>query len=153
MVILERNDNGKKILNGYSAEDIQRYFDSVPEGDVEYGLKHKEYEETIYRDVIDGQGFVELYKSPYGETIASIAVSVHPDARHKGVGTRLVNKAEEAMDELGIARIEWYCRKANVASVRLAKKCGFEVDEEFSTSDWYVLTYNKNNNEWSESNK
>ena len=133
----------QKILNGYSAEDVQKYFDSVPEGDVEYGLKHKDYKETIYRDISNGQGFVELYKSPEGDGIASIAVSVHPNARRKGLATKLVNGAKDSMTKLGVNRIEWYCKKTNESSVQLAKKCGFMIDEELSTSDWYVLTYDK----------
>lgn len=133
--------NENKILNGYTVQDIQKLFDSIPKCDVSYGQKHKDYKETIYRDMVPGKAFIELYKSPEGEDIASIAIEVHPDYRSQGLGTKLVKAAISNMSNLGINRIEWYCNKSNTASVKLAEKCGFKIDNKFSNKDKYTLYY------------
>ena len=135
-----------KVLNGYSAQDVQRYFDSVPKGDSEYGLKHKDYKETIYRDVPDGKGFIEFYRLPEERHVASIAISVHPNERHKGIASSMIEKGKAHMGELGIDRLEWYCKKSNKASVNLALKNGFKVDKLHSNSEWYTMYYKKDSN-------
>jgi len=129
------------MLNGYSVNDIQDIFDSIPDGDSEYGLKHKDYKECIYRDVEPSKGFIELYKSPNGDGIASVAIVVHPEYRHQGIATSLVKKAIAAMGKLKIGRIEWYCKGSNIASIKLAESCGFKIDEQFCNDEWITLYY------------
>ena len=84
-----------------------------------------------------------MYKTDYGDNIASIAIDVHPDYRGQGVGKKLVNDAKKNMDKLKVDRLEWYCEKSNKPSVALAKSCGFNIDKNLSTKDWYTLYYNK----------
>lgn len=134
----------RTITNGYTAKDVQKYFDSIPKGDVEYGLKHKNYKETIYRDMAPGRkGFIEMYKSHEDPKLASIAVSVHPSYRNKGYASKLLEKAKLNMNDLNIDRLEYYVKKSNLPSVALAQKCGFKVDNNFSTEDWYTLFYGR----------
>lgn len=144
-LVASNSSSGKKrkILNGYTADDVQRLFDSIPKGDVSYGQKHKDYKETIYRDMYPGKAFIEMYKSPEGDGIASVAIDVHPKYRSQGLGTKLVKRAINNSKKLGINRIEWYCDKTNTGSIKLAQKCGFKIDNDLSNNEQYTLFYGK----------
>lgn len=124
---------------GYTVDDIQRYYDSIPPGDVDYGHRARDYPGTIYRDIADGKGFIELYASPEGPGIASVAISVHPAYRRKGVASQLISRAKANMEKLGMERLEWYC--CSLASLKTAQKNGFTVDESLSNDGWYTLIY------------
>ena len=134
----------RKNMNGYSHKNVQDFYNSYPKSDKHYGIKHKNYEKTIYRNMVPKKGVIEMYKTDYGDNIASIAIDVHPDYRGQGVGKKLVNDAKKNMDKLKVDRLEWYCEKSNKPSVALAKSCGFNIDKNLSTKDWYTLYYDKN---------
>lgn len=137
------NEGSKKKLNGYTAKDIQNFYDSYPKNDPDYGTKHKNQKSTIYRNMIPQKGFIEMYKSNDAPNMATIAIDVHPNYRHQGVAKSLVKDAVSNMNDLDINRLEWYCKKSNIASYKLATSCGFKVDKNFTTNDWYTLYYGK----------
>ena len=57
---------------------------------------------------------------------AGIGYWLAPDARGRGFATRAVRLLSRwAFDELGIARLELTCGPDNVASQRVAERCGF----------------------------
>lgn len=127
----------------FTWEDVQRYYDSIPPGDCEYGLTHRDYPETIYRYVYEGIGFIEAYASPVGEGIASVCVSVHPLWRRRGIASRLVDMLKADMTNLCLTRLEWYCLRKNIPSILCSKKCGFVYEPELSNGEWCVFSWLK----------
>jgi RimJ/RimL family protein N-acetyltransferase len=61
------------------------------------------------------------------EEVAGVAVSVFPDARGRGVGSRALRLAGKwAMLELGLQRVYAEAAAENVASIRAIEKAGFQ---------------------------
>ena len=129
------SENPNPILNGYSVKDVQKILDSANEG------HHKDYKETIYRDVDEDKGFIEMYRSKDGHHIGTIAIVVNPKYRRQGVGLRLIQKAISKMSALQVTRLEWYCKRSNVGSKKLAEKAGFKIDPSLCNKEWYTLYY------------
>lgn len=136
-------NNHLKVFNGYTWKDVQKFYDSIPKGDAEYGHKHKDFSTTIYRNLIDGKGFIEIYLVEDVPNTGAVAIVLHPDARGQGLGTKLVKKAQADMSKMKIDRLEWYCKRTNAASKALAEKCGFKVEEKLCTKTDWVLSYGK----------
>ena len=53
---------------------------------------------------------------------------VHPDYAGRGIATKLLKRVIKEAKKKGIKRIEAEAAVENIASVRLAKKCGFKVE-------------------------
>jgi len=139
----------QKIIKG-TLKDMQKITDTLTGNDEGKGNKLKEQKETIYRDIQyaskDHGGWVEMYSSKDSTKdcqIASIAIDVDPEARGTGLSDRLINGAKASMKKLGIDRIEWYCKKTNIGSYKLAKRCGFKEEPKLCNKEWYTLYYGK----------
>jgi RimJ/RimL family protein N-acetyltransferase len=62
---------------------------------------------------------------------AEISITVSPDLRGQGVGSKLLDAADVwAKNELGLDRIIAQIKANNPASIALFKKCGYEITEE-----------------------
>lgn len=139
----------QKIIKG-TLKDMQKITDTLTGNDEGKGNKLKEQKETIYRDIQyaskDHGGWVEMYSSKDSTKdcqIASIAIDVDPEARGTGLSDRLINGAKSNMKKLGIDRIEWYCKKTNIGSYKLAKRCEFKEEPKLCNKEWYTLYYGK----------
>jgi RimJ/RimL family protein N-acetyltransferase len=53
---------------------------------------------------------------------------VHPDYSNKGIATSLVKRAIKEAKKRGIKRAEAEAAKENIASIKLAKRCGFKIE-------------------------
>lgn len=73
----------------------------------------------------EAQGLVNLqFRS---KTVASVAYSVFPEARGRGLAPRAVRLAVAwARTELGVTELLLEADSDNAASIRVAEKCGFE---------------------------
>lgn len=148
------NESTGDFING-TVDEIQKIEDSLNKSDDGYKSKHKTYKELIYRDVqytkSDTEkshgGWIEMYSKPEYSTddcnVATIAISVDPESRGTGLSDKLVKGALSATHKLGIDRIEWYCKKSNTGSYKLAKRAGFKEEPDMSTSTDWVLSYGK----------
>lgn len=71
-------------------------------------------------------GGASVYDVDLYEARAAVGYWLSPDARGRGVATRTVRLlARWAFDRLSIARVELTCAPDNVASQRVAERCGF----------------------------
>lgn len=138
-----------KFIKG-TLKDMQKITDTLTGNDEGKGNKLKEQKETIYRDIQyaskDHGGWVEMYSSKDSTKdcqIASIAIDVDPEARGTGLSDKLINGAKANMKKLGIDRIEWYCKRTNIGSYKLAKRCGFKEEPKLCNKEWYTLYYGK----------
>ena len=127
----------RKQINGYSVKDVQDVLEKIPE----FTTHHKDYKETIYRDVSKGKGFVEMYRLADEPTTASFAAGVVPSERGSGLAGRMMNKAKRTAPKLGVNRLEWYCERSNPASWKFAQKQGFKIEKDMSNDEWYALSY------------
>lgn len=139
----------KKIIKG-TIKDCQKITDTLTAGDEGKGNKLKEQKEMIYRDIQytpeKHGGWIELYHSKDSTkdcSVATIAIDVDPEARGTGLASKLVKGAISNMKTLGVDRIEWYCKKTNIASYKLAKKCGFKEEPKLCNKEWWTLYYGK----------
>ncbi len=117
-----------------TVQDVLDILGQLPPDDPNYGSGHKEYPEVIYRNVIPDKAWIELYEK---DGVVSLAIMVHPLYRRQGIATYLVNLAKHSVRR----DIEWYTRRDNEASLKLAQKCGFVVDEKFCNDEWVTLVY------------
>jgi len=53
---------------------------------------------------------------------------VHPDYQGRGIATKLLKALLVEAKKKGLKRAEAECAVANVASWKLAKKCGFKIE-------------------------
>ena len=71
-------------------------------------------------------GSTSLYAIDLEQRTAAVGYWLLPGARRRGIATRAVRLlARWAFDELAIARLELTCAPDNVASQRVAARCGF----------------------------
>lgn len=87
-------------------------------------------------------GFLDLYWASKGA--ASGCVAVHPESQGTGVATALMKDMLSWLDEspeaaaLGIERINWFARRSNPASIRLAVSNGFSERGDYATDkEWW----------------
>ena len=98
-------------------------------------------------DNADGtlSGFVQLYPSFCSVSTIPMLILydlfVDPDARTKGIGRSLMNKAKQYAQENGFKRLELSTAKDNFIGQSLYESLGYEVDDEFLH---YSLEINKN---------
>ena len=106
-------------VNGYSEGDMDRFFDGRDEWvckvtDDDHIIAflsievHHEEEEYIY---LDDLSVTMLY-------------------RNKGIGTSLIERAEEYAKEIGIHRIYLHVEKANTSAFKLYQRLGYTIYEE-----------------------
>lgn len=106
-------------VDGYSEGDMDRFFDGRDEwvckvADNETIVAflsievHHEEEEYIYLDDL----------------------SVTESYRNRGIGTTLINRAEEYAGEIGIHSIWFHVEKSNEDAFRLYKRLGYSIKEE-----------------------
>lgn len=57
-----------------------------------------------------------------------IGWGVHPSYQGKGIGTKLLKESLKFAKQKGFKRAEAEAAIENIASVKLAKKCGFKID-------------------------
>jgi len=75
-------------------------------------------------DIVLGGG--SLYDVDLAQGRAAVGYWLAPEARGRGVATRAVRLvAGWTFAELGLARLELTCGPENVASQRVAERCGF----------------------------
>lgn len=60
--------------------------------------------------------------------IGEISWGVHPDYFKKGIATKLVNTITKEAKKRKFIRVEADVAKNNIASVKLAKRCGFKIE-------------------------
>jgi ribosomal protein S18 acetylase RimI-like enzyme len=60
------------------------------------------------------------------------SVAVHPEYRHRGLGTELVRHAEAALTELGCSKINLQVRNTNAGTVEFYRELGYEVEDRIS---------------------
>lgn len=71
-------------------------------------------------------GATSLYDVDTDQARAAVGYWLAPDARGHGIATRSLRMlAAWAVDELTVARLELACAPDNVASQRVAERCGF----------------------------
>lgn len=58
-----------------------------------------------------------------------VAISVHADYRHRGVGWTLLSFVADQAEARGLAKIESIESRANVAAIELERDMGFKVEE------------------------
>lgn len=74
----------------------------------------------------DIRGGAAIYDLDRDQARAAVGYWLPPHARGRGVATRTVLMlARWAFDELAVARLELTCAPDNVASQRVAERCGF----------------------------
>ena len=107
----------------YTEADAQAYFDAQ-----ELGRRRGEQLELAVVDPGDRTvlGCVALYDVDLAARQASIGYWLAAPARGRGVATRAVRLLVRwGFAELGLARLELTCGPDNVASQRVAERCGF----------------------------
>lgn len=130
---LQTHKNVESIFSSFSKED-KRLLGSG-EDDIEYMSR----EATAYwvekrflaKHGNISVGWLDIIRSPNtGE--ANIAIGVHSGYRGKGYASKLARKGakwiDAHMDEF--SKVNWGAYKKNAASIQLAKKNGFVLDEE-----------------------
>jgi RimJ/RimL family protein N-acetyltransferase len=74
----------------------------------------------------DVWGGASVYDVDHGEARAAVGYWLASEARGRGVATRTVRLlARWAFEELAMARLELTCAPDNIASQRVAERCGF----------------------------
>ena len=59
---------------------------------------------------------------------AELAWSIHPDYQGKGISTKVVKEILKFLKKKGFKKIEAECAIKNIASWKMAKKCGFKIE-------------------------
>jgi RimJ/RimL family protein N-acetyltransferase len=66
----------------------------------------------------------------------AITIGVAPARRRRGLGTRAVDLLTTwAFGRAGVSRLEWETDATNIASVRLAERCGFRLEQRIAGDD------------------
>jgi RimJ/RimL family protein N-acetyltransferase len=66
----------------------------------------------------------------------AITIGVAPARRRRGLGTRAVDLLTTwAFGRAGVARLEWETDSTNIASIRLAERCGFRLEQRIRGDD------------------
>ena len=83
---------------------------------------------------LDGAAHLAL-----GPGFAELGISVHPQARGKGIGGALMNRATEFARNRSIMRVYVYCLAENLAMIRLARRTGMRVVVQSGDADAHIL--------------
>ena len=122
-----RDDDQPAVVTAFADPTFQRFSDWEPD-DLATQEQRRLRGEQIQFALVDAADTVLGGASLYGfvEGRAGIGYWLVPAARGRGVATRAVRLlARWAFDALGVARLELTCGPDNVASQRVAERCGF----------------------------
>lgn len=87
-------------------------------------------------------GLVELAAEPGHLLIVNLAVE--PGQQHRGLGSRLLARAEAVARELGLAELRLYTNSLMAENVALYGRRGYAVDRvEQRTPDWAIVHMRK----------
>ena len=75
---------------------------------------------VLYRHVIKGRGFIDVYPNLGSRRSGFVLIAVTPKARGKGVTHELVDRCMSDCGKLGIKKLMWRCDSDNVASCKAA---------------------------------
>ncbi len=101
---------------------------------------------ALVNDVIIGAAWLRNSCS-YGkvdETTPELAISLYPEYRNKGIGSRLLSSFLETMSEKGYGKVSLSVDKTNYA-VKMYRKYGFAIIEEREHD--YLMVKNLKNDE------
>jgi RimJ/RimL family protein N-acetyltransferase len=125
-------------LDAFSDPWFQRFSDWAPRTEIEARRRHREDEfarrrgEQVQFALVEPSdeatvlGGTSLHGVELDQGRAAIGYWLAPQARGRGVATHAVRLvARWAFDEVGLARVELTCGPDNVASQRVAERCGF----------------------------
>ena len=59
-------------------------------------------------------------------------LAVHPDHQSRGLGRRLMVRAEEILGQLGCAKVNLQVRSSNEAAIGFYRRIGYSVDDSVS---------------------
>jgi RimJ/RimL family protein N-acetyltransferase len=66
----------------------------------------------------------------------AITIGIAPARRRRGLGTRSVDLLTTwAFGRAGVSRLEWETDSTNIASIRLAERCGFKLEQRIRGDD------------------
>lgn len=74
-----------------------------------------------------------------GSGFAELGLSVLPQARGKGIGGALMNRATEFARNRSIAQVEVYCLAENFSMIRLARRIGMRVVVQSADADAHIV--------------
>ena len=78
--------------------------------------------------LVAGSGFM-LRDRPLAQGTLEIGMWVRVDEAGRGLGTRLLRAMVDWADaEWPVHKLTWYCDSRNLASARVAEKCGFQLE-------------------------
>jgi phosphinothricin acetyltransferase len=130
MIREARDGDGPAILAIYETGIATRNatFETAVPSWAEWDQQHHPHSRFVYEE--DGQvrGWVALAPVSSRQAyrgVAEISVYLAPQARGRGVGTRLVQRAVVSSETHGIWTLHAALFPENEASVRLHEKCGF----------------------------
>ena len=134
-----RTDSAQRMA-GFSDPLCQRFswprVEPFAEADASAGFERNETErlagEALSLAIVDATqpervwGGASIYDVDLDEARAAVGYWLAPEARGRGAATRTVRLlAGWAFDQLGVARLELTCAPDNIASQRVAERCGF----------------------------
>ena|GEM_PF-2884440 len=147
MVQMERDSRAHCELN-FKVEDnfagCLQVYNSLSEQEKKWFGKFTDGEKfTVHRKLIeidgDPAGFIEVGDCRFiiggikGDCIIYVAVSAK--YRRRGIGFRLVNEVVQNFRENGFKVLTYRVNKNNIASIKLAEKCGLERLPEIMVSE------------------
>ena len=105
---------------GYTEADARAYLDSLLRGDeLGFALAEPGREDRAI-------GGASLYDHEPAQARARIGYWLTAEGRGRGIATHAVRLLSDwALTDLGVARLEITCAPGNVASQRVAERCGF----------------------------
>jgi len=125
-----REDDQPAVVTAFADPTFQRFSDWEPD-DLATQEQRRLRGEQIQFALVDAADTVLGGASLHGfaEGRAGVGYWLVPAARGRGVATRAVRLlARWAFDALGVARLELTCGPDNVASQRVAERCGFTCE-------------------------
>ncbi len=81
----------------------------------------------LYRHVIKGKAFIDLYPYDGNKTIGFIILAVNPKYRHQGLTHQLLSQTISDSKQLGIKKLRWRCNSKNIGSFKAATSNGFKL--------------------------
>lgn len=124
-------------------ENALKVFMTLSEEEKKFCVKDGNYKNVpyLYRQVIPGKAFVDLYNlSGYDVDIGFIVIAVNPNFRRKGLAKKLINNLKKNIQklDLNIRILVWKVKKENQASIDTAEKLSFIKATEIENEFFYV---------------
>jgi GNAT superfamily N-acetyltransferase len=89
----------------------------------------------VYGDALELCGAAHL---AFGAELAELGISVHPNARRRGIGGALIARAAEYARNRAMPRLYMHCLGENATMIRLARRAGMDVVLEEGDADAHV---------------